>query len=344
MDNRDWMRSSEYSPPAPGQRAVQGVLRKSPPLFDDVHASVVSVSEIEGSASPSPSPPPPRAPSSHVTIKTVTRESPAIASVVSASPSLAPAVLTIPLHEHDRKVQALRALHEAEMKRGESVHARACGEFAGALEDVRAQRDTYRDRCEDLLTEVERVRRRTGAKFSEDMDALVQEKSVFERRVTDLLTDREKLQAECDRLKFEVDRLYELSRQQDSEARRAFQDVKKDHEQLSVANRELAKRLQEATIEFQALDKANIILQEHANIGKTRFSSQASSIKEKERQLHQARRHAETLATLHEVCFFYILSFTQGDQRQLHLTNFSSPYWGHYSLTFRSFDQKQLCF
>ena len=210
----------------------------------------------------------------------------------------------ITVAQHDRILNDLRRVHSEEVRLSDAVHARHCADVAGAVEELRASRNKYRERCDALVQEIEQAKKRYTVEktVNEDLESMHREKTAAERRSREMLADAEGLRAENGRLKFELERMYSLAKTQEQEARRAFNDVQADHEQLAVANRDLAARLQEATQDFKEMERNQLLFREQAQLGKTRYATVSQDLKRKEEHTARMKAHAEKLKQQFEVC------------------------------------------
>eukprot|EP00754_Rhynchopus_humris_P051231 Rhum_TRINITY_DN9418_c0_g2::Rhum_TRINITY_DN9418_c0_g2_i2::g.33419::m.33419 len=203
----------------------------------------------------------------------------------------------ITVAQHDRILNDLRRVHSEEVRLSDAVHARHCADVAGAVEELRASRNKYRERCDALVQEIEQAKKRYTVEktVNEDLESMHREKTAAERRAREMLADADGLRAENGRLKFELERMYSLAKTQEQEARRAFDDVQADHEQLAIANRDLAARLQEATQDFKEMERNQLLFREQAQLGKTRYATVTQDLKRKEEHTARMKSHAEKL-------------------------------------------------
>eukprot|EP01059_Diplonema_ambulator_P023322 TRINITY_DN3875_c0_g1_i1.p1 TRINITY_DN3875_c0_g1~~TRINITY_DN3875_c0_g1_i1.p1 ORF type:complete len:309 (+),score=114.53 TRINITY_DN3875_c0_g1_i1:109-1035(+) len=193
----------------------------------------------------------------------------------------------------DRKVvEDLKREHQEEIRRSDAVHARHCNDLTAMVEDLRSERDALRNENASLLNEVETVRDKlaTHRGFKDGYASERKEKRVVGDRVDKLQQEAEEKEREIERLQYETSKLYAICQKQEADTKRAFQELKTEHDQVVAANRSLERRLQEATVDYKKLDANYATTQEQLAIGKTRFRDISEEHQRRERQFVALRR------------------------------------------------------
>eukprot|EP01064_Diplonema_japonicum_P035601 TRINITY_DN7776_c0_g1_i1.p1 TRINITY_DN7776_c0_g1~~TRINITY_DN7776_c0_g1_i1.p1 ORF type:complete len:319 (+),score=74.75 TRINITY_DN7776_c0_g1_i1:38-994(+) len=208
--------------------------------------------------------------------------------------------------DHKKVMDEQAGKHEEEIRRGDAIHARHCNNLVVALEEAKNERDAYAAENASLLSEVEVMRQQlaTHRGFKDGYETERKEKRVVGDRIQKLQQECDEKEREIERLHYETSKLFNICQKQEADTKRAFQELKTEHDQLIATNKTLEKRLQEATIDYRNLDKNQMSLEEQVHIGKTRYRELSEYSKRREnletdawRQLNHVERMLAELRT-----------------------------------------------
>eukprot|EP01062_Namystynia_karyoxenos_P037499 TRINITY_DN2729_c0_g2_i1.p3 TRINITY_DN2729_c0_g2~~TRINITY_DN2729_c0_g2_i1.p3 ORF type:complete len:336 (+),score=150.66 TRINITY_DN2729_c0_g2_i1:69-1010(+) len=189
----------------------------------------------------------------------------AVPSVLSPSRPAGASVRSdfVPMAEHRRAVDDLLAMHDAEVRRSDIVHARYVAGLQRALEEARSERDGAQEDGVDLeerllAAERRRARLRRALRRAEDRNAEerreLRAEGCARKGAAELQVEAAHLREEIARLRQEKDEAGEAARQEEAEARQRLSALHSEYAAACDQHDDLVARLDDGTADYRALE------------------------------------------------------------------------------------------